>query len=245
MSIVVQYGSHTHAVGEVEYSIQRTAILSDAKTPVKERVQIDVSGMLTGSSVADIDAKVESIKAAYAIDGQDFIIRSGSLVLDVSLISSQAEGGTRVIQRPSFPNNKGGAYTTFLPYALTIEAELPIDDPITSIKSWRESVSFTGGGPLFGMLETRVGRPQPQLLTRHTIYRAVQEGQAVGNYVRPSAALPLFPSAQIKMPNITKISATPVGLGNSTVFINPGIRWRYEFESATPLVANPNNWGAT
>lgn len=243
--IRARYGAYAHDQGEVEIAVNKTLIETDAKTAFAQRVQINLAGVLLGDGIADLEQQAAALVSNYSVDGLDFIVEDqDGNALSLSLYAANCNGGTRVTRRPSFPSNRDAAYVTFLPYQITIEGDERIQGVETAFRSFQETVSFSGGGRRFGTLETRVGLPQRQLWTRNTIYRAVQEGSAVGLYAYPSVPAALWPAWQLATPDIRYTGGRLVGTGAGQVYMDFGARWRYEFESPFALFGTPNNWGS-
>jgi len=242
-SIVLSYGSHAHDEGEVSFAYSSEALLTAAQTPYAERVQIDLTGELHGSTIAEINTKVAKLVAAYSVDGLDFSVKDGTgKKLALSLASSACIGGLRVTRRPSFPEGRDAALVTFMPFQITLVGEREISDPTTVLLSYQETINFEGGGPEYAMLETRVGRPQRQgPVTNQTIYRATQEGNAVGLHDFPTIPSAIWPAYQIRPRRRSLIGGRLAGVDGT--YINKGVRWRYDFESPVPLIGTPHNWG--
>jgi hypothetical protein len=246
MAITIRYGSYTHASGEVEISNSRQSLLTQAETVYAEMVTINLRGTLIGDGVTAIDGQLLALADAYSRDGEDFVVFddiSGTNLAN-SLFSSQTLGGIRVMQRPSLPDGRNASQVTFLNYQISLQALVQNANSDTDLRSYSEVLQFSGGGTRTAYLETRVGLPEEQTLTQNQIYRAVQSGQSVGLYERPTAPDPIWPSNIVTAePDITKTSARRVGAGARETLMDFGIRWRYQFESAQPLVGVPGTWG--
>lgn len=243
-TIHIEYGSYVHAVGELEMSFRRSALMTDAQTPYAERIEIDLVGELIGTSVSDINSKVAALIAGYAYNGYDFKVKDDSgTLLRLSIASSGTLGGVRIIRPPSFPSNKDGAYATFMPYQISLQADVPVTNPETVLVSFQESLSFSGGGPVYEYLETRIGPPQRQRVTDQSVYMATQEGSAVGLYNIPTIPSPLWPANQVRQRAVNATGGKLVGSGANRKYMFKGVRWRYEFKSATPLLGDPHDWG--
>ncbi len=240
----IQYGSHQHQPGEIQLSISKETLFTDADTPYATRERWDMSGMLVGDDQSDINSQVSSLLNAYSQDSQDLTLKlteGGDSHL--RLRSRDCIGGTRVIAPPSFPDNSDAAYVTFLPYTVAVEGIVALANPATALLSFSETIVRSGGGPRFGLIEPLIGRPIKQLLKRNTIFRAVQRGTATGLYQRPVPPLPLWPDALKQAPEITLDSPRVRGAGASLTYTHFTISWQYEFESATPLLGSPHAWG--
>jgi hypothetical protein len=239
------YGSYYHAPGECELSFKRYALTGDSKNPYAERIDVDITGTLVGTGVADINAQMSQLIQAYAYNGRDFrVIDSNGANHRLSIISSATNGGIMVTIPPSFPTNKNAAGVTYMIYQIQLQAEIPVTSPATVLDKFEEQLTFSGGGPVVEYLETRVGLPQKQIPTLHTIYRATQEGSAIGYYTTPLVPRPIWPSLMTKAPVINKQGGRLVGSGNARQYMFKGVRWQYTYASAFPMFGTPNNWGA-
>lgn len=246
MSITISYNGYEHPTGEVAVSITRRSLLTAARTVYAETVQINLNGTLVGDGVTSIDTQLIALATAYAVDGKDFVMQDDGppvLALATSLASADTLGGIRVMRRPSLADGRNAAYVTFMNYQITLEATVAKPAAFTALASFHESIHFSGGGRRYGMLETRVGRPQRQLLTQNTIYRAVQSGQAVGLYRKPPIPLPLWPAWRIDNPDVTRMGGRMIGEGDGQTYMDFGVRWRYKFESPILLIGSPATWG--
>lgn len=244
-TIQIRYGSYTHPAGEVVLSVSRVAISGMSKNPWAERVQINMTGQLLGTSVSDLNTKIDNLISGYAYDNLDFkVLLNGSTSLRLSVLSSATLGGIRVIRPPSFPSNRDAAYVTFMPFSIGLEAEIAVTDPETLLESFVETLAFSGGGPIDVHLVTAVGLPQKQRPRQHLPYEVIQSGSAMGLYTYPTVPLPLWPADLVKAPAINQTGGRLVGSGSSRRYMHFGITWRYEFKSALPMLGNPNNWGS-
>lgn len=225
-------------------SFRRSALLTDAQTPYAERIEVDLVGELVGTSVSDINTKVAALIAGYAYGGSDFkVVNDSGTLLRLSIASSGTLGGIRIIRPPSFPSNKDGAYATFMPYQISLQADVPVTNPDTVLVSFQETLSFSGGGPVYEYLETRVGPPQRQRVTDQSVYMATQEGSAVGLYNIPTIPSAIWPANQVRNRSVSAIGGKLVGSGANRRYMYKGVRWRYEYKSASPLYGEPHHWG--
>jgi len=234
----VRYGNFNHETGGVNLSVSRDTVRDSGGIAISIRQSWNVSGDLIGTSQSDIDAKVAALTTAYNSDGHDI-----ALVLDtgqdssLALYSADCIGGTKVTKIPSFPSMRDAAYQTFLPFTLVVTGEQRIADRDALISSWNESITTSGGGSRYTLIETLTGRPIKQRTRRYTIYRATQSGQATGRDAYPTPPLPLWPAALMESPTVTRSAPTRRGGGDYQDFT---ISWSYRFESAVPLLGNPN-----
>lgn len=238
----LKYGDHSHAVGECDIAIAIEALETDAGTPYAHLHRWEVRGLLTGEDADEINEGVIGLKTAYSQNDRDLLIYlpDGSAASDQKILTASTTGGVRVVST-SFPTMSRAGYVTNYQYAITLEAEIPIDDDDleTALRSFTETLSFSGGGPKYGHLETLTGPPVKQLLRRQTVYRVEQSGRAVGLYARPSPPLPLWPAAQVES-GARRLTSPRRRRDQHTDF---AIDWQFRFESAGPLVGSPHVWG--
>lgn len=235
----MRYGNFRHEPGEVEYSRTVTTDFDAIDRPLIIRERWDLQGWIVGTSTADVQAKYRRLAAAYSIENQSIGMWNGGNPTDVYLDRRNTISGVKVIQRPSLPDNRNAAYVTFLPYAITLEAELAANGNANMMVEFEESLEFEGGGPAYGHIETLDTLPIKQRRRAATVYRAVQRGRAVALRSRPLVPAPLWPSELMERPRISKPS--PRRRGNDVIFWP--IEWSYVFESAQPMFGEPNYWG--
>lgn len=246
MSIIVQYGNYVHAAGEVEYAINKTAKVSDRGFPVAELVTVDMEGMLFSDSPSAMDAKVVALKAAYAKNNQDWRVVADGISLAISVAASETIGGINVTVPPMFPSNASAAYVTLLKYRMQLQWEVPITDQFYALKSFSETLTFSGGGPRFGHMEVALGLPVKQKLRANTIFRVTQQGSAVGFYATPVVPDPLWTDALVEYnPERTVATGITKGPIGEPLRTDIPVTWKYVYESATSLSGRPNFWGLT
>lgn len=236
--MVPKYGNYAHPIGECEISLTADVVENDAYEPIEVIRRVQVSGLLLADSPAAMNAKVSALQAAYSANGYDFrvYLPNGTTVSRLTLLNAGSNGGVRITQLPSFPSIAGAGYVTNLKYTLALEARYPVANSSSLLKSFEETLTFEGGGPVYGWLKPLAGKPVKQLLRQNDTYRATQTGSAVGAYSRPSPPSPLWASSMLVAPTTTKRSPLRRGSG----FVDYGISWSYQFESDSPLRAEPN-----
>lgn len=240
----VQYGNYQHDPGEVELQVQQTVQETEAGTPYSVLTRFSLSGMLVGSGLADMNAKVAALAAAYSQNGYDLgLMDDFGAPTHLVLLSANCLGGSRVTVRPSFPDLRRAAMVTFVPYQIELEGEVLVADRPTDLLEFTESISRSGGGPRFGFLEPLNGAPIKQQLKKKTVYRATQRGRGLGLLARPTVPRPIWPAALMESPTIETGSPRRRGFGADLVYTRFPVSWSYEFQSAVPLIGDPNAWG--
>ena len=240
----LKIGSHTFALGQVALNIQSDVEENDAGQPLFLRQRWSAQGLLTtqqrtaAAAAADIDAQVAVLNTVL-VNGVDIRLTmpNGTTLSQHQLISANCIGGTRLVSAgiPSF--DRAGGITN-LGFTFVYEGDKPANNAASLLRSFEETIQFSGGGPLFGHIVTQTGLPVKQKLRGNTVYRATQSGSAVGYLARPNPPLAIWQNAQIRAGDFT--SKSPRRRNGD--FIDFGITWSYEFESAFPLIGNPNAW---
>ena len=237
--IYCSYGNYQHQPGEVEYSISRQAIQTERLATYAERWTVQIQGRLEGESTSEVESKLKSLLVAYRKPNQAFVINIGSGASIVSLFPDKTINGVRVTVPPGLPSNRNASHVTYLDYTATVEAEIPIVEQLGALRSFSETLRFSGGGPRYKHLETIDTPPVKQLVKRFTTFTVTQSGRAVGLFRRPSRANPIWPSAVVDSGDYEIDSGKLIGdtLQDLTT------SWTYRFESAFPLYGQPNTWG--
>lgn len=238
----VAYGGFHHPDGEVELSITSEMEYSENNAQVVAILKTwAMSGVIIADGQAAITSALRARVNAYNTNGRDLrLLGTNNARTPLELLSANCIGGTKVVNR-GFPDNRNGAYSTFLNYSVTVQGREAVTLS-SGILTWSQTVRRAGGGPRFGHLEPLVGNPIKQTLKRRTVYRVIQSGSASGMFGYPTAPNPMWPTALVEAPE-TEVG-TPIrrGFGGDTEYTEFPISWSYRFESATPLVGIPAAW---
>lgn len=233
--LYLSYGSYNHPEGEVTVRFRQRPLLSDVGLRIGDTHTWDISGVLQGSSVGDLTTKINALVAAYSRNGENIgLFETGGIPTAHYLNSNASQSGVKIISGPDFPDSSGGEYANKRSYEISVEADF-VTSGVSNIVSWSETLSFSGGGPLEVYVTVLRGPPQKQRLAQTTPYRVIQQGNAVGLLRAPSIPKPLFPGAQMRLPEITE--TTPEFKDGKVQ--NFAISWSYEFQSPTPLIGHP------
>ena len=218
--------------------ISKRPVLSDSGVPVAHIETWTITGMLLASSSSLLDDAIAEMIEAYSVDRQDIaLLFTDESDTQHTIENSSTKGGVRIIDGPNFPNGKANEYVNKREYNLTIEAEIPVTQPLTGVVSFTETLTTFGGGPRVAVIERAIGLPIAQTTRRATIYEAIQSGSATGYSGLPAIPGPLFPNAQYDNPRISVVSPKRRGLS----FTHYQVSWEYRFRSAFPLSGTPNS----
>lgn len=247
-----KYNSFTFPEGRWSISKTITSKENDAQQEIAVVHRVEIDGRLQAATPAAIEAQYTLLATAYASNGFDFLVYlpTGAISERLSLLSNDAKGGVRVLQKPSISSLENGQYATYLPVKIVLEAEYDSPNaPTTLLVSFEETLHFEGGGPIYDWYRPIKGFPTKGMVRQADTYRAVQSGTAVGYNQYPS--LGTISGAPPPIFGINKLNKNPqVSLGTPTdvkggSYNSWPISWTYEFESATPLFGTPTLWPLT
>lgn len=246
----LKYGSYTHDQDEAAIAISKTTNFNNIGIAFSYTERWAITGRLMVADTGDPDVDqpalttaINSLVAAYNVDNRDLTLlrNTGATPTSHRLVSQAAIGGTRVVERPHFPEGSGAQYSTYRDYRIVVEAEIPVSQAGDEIVEWHETLSFTGtSGMRTVHLELRTGLPQKQIVSQRTVAKATQSGRAVGRrgYLLPQP--PIFPADELFYARqVTYESPEAKGIGSTRVYVDWPTEWRYEFESAAALGGLP------
>lgn len=237
----LQFGWYLHPQGTATYTLQRNTIFNNKKTPVAENVTVQIIGRISADDHITLQQRWVELEAAYSQTGPvDFNVTINGTQSVFGINGSSAIGGVRVTQKPSIPQTMGNAHIKYLNFTVEIQAMVPYVGAGFVLTSFRESLSFEGGGPRTAMIESLWGPPVKQQTRAATIYRCTQSGTSVGLLGKPSIPAPLFPSDWTGDYGANRDSGDRFGVFET----NNTATWRYQFESAIPYATGfPNSDG--
>lgn len=237
--MIVRYGSYSHADAECTVAVSQSALENDAGQYYARRVTWTITGRLQADTPAALAAALVALELAYSVWYGDLGLFDGNTMV-MGLLNGGSLTGVKIVQPPSYPSGEGAQLTTFLDYVIVATADYPAGAGQNLLKSFTETLAFSGGGPRLAAVECVNVPPQEQVLALYTAYRATQTGQAVGMYGYPPVPPPLFPGKQ-EVAGQPTFSSPRLRNG---VYVDWPVSWSYSFVSATPLVGLPNRWPA-
>jgi hypothetical protein len=246
--MILRYGNHSRANGEVEVVISRNALRTEANTPWAYEEMWALNGMIVSQagSLADIKAKTAALEAAFEFDGSDVKLMNpnGTTVSHHQILNANTLGGVKIATPISYQDGKGPQGVCYRNWSCQLKAVIPFATSAleTRLHSFTESVEFQGGGFRRGTVETLVGRPVPQTFRQRTSCKVVQRGEAVGLYAYPSIPSPIWPVALADGAPVVTYGQPKRDSGSLTMF---PISWQWTFDSPTPLSGRPHIWGVT
>lgn len=237
----LRYGNYQTADSEVSVTILREAQVNEAGQPYALRHTWDITGIIFGDDTAAVVANLLALERAFAFWGNDLALIDSNGTICHAMPSGGSLTGVRITKPPSYPNGDGAELSTFRTYSITATCDYPYGPVTNPLKSFTETLAFSGGGPRRIVVECAFGPPQPQIVNQFTAFRATQTGSAVGMYGYPPIPPPIFPAALVEngSPSFTG------GQLRNGVYVDFGVQWAYRFESPTPLIGLPNQWPAS
>lgn len=234
------WGGYSFLANSLRIGSETEALLGEDQLPYAYRVDVTVSGYLQGDGQADLSAKEASLRSVMRVQHQDLLFKddSGNNTA-VSLVNAQTVRGVTITKGPDFPGEEGPEYVNQRKFSFTATAEFAQSNNLTLI-AWRETLEFSGGGPLYAHKRAINGPPQKQLIYPQTEYVVVQSGEAVGYTDYPVPPPSKWPADLKQNPRITRVG--PDKLGANYRFYR--VAWEYIHESVNPMVGVPALWPA-
>lgn len=234
------WGNYAHDDAECVVAESIDVLETDTGLPYGIRVRWDVTGVKLGDDLEDVVAKMNALQSAYLVWGKDLVLRDGDGNLVKQMRTLGSISGVQIVKPPAWPIQGGAELTGFCSYALAAEAEYLIGSTafpgaVPPYRSFRETLSFGGGGPVKTVVNVVNGPPQIQVLYAKTAYTATQSGEAVGVNGWPPLPPPLWPAFLLRPGQGTKGSPRRHGPG----LTDYPVTWSYEFASPGLLVGNP------
>ena len=237
----LKYGtSYSFDVNSVMITSRLETRVNAGGQPFAQTRHYHVTGYLSGDGQVALTQAENALKTALSVPFRDLALFNddGSLSSEILLNAGSLTGV--IVRNLEFPKSEGPEYATLRSFAFDASAEYPMNGTLSLLLSFTESISFSGGGPLYIHRPSLNALPQKQMTWRFTPYRATQRGEAVGYRAWPKPPPPRWGYALKQTPSITPTSPTRKGLPGQ--YAEYKLTWAYEFEDARPLVGNPTLW---
>jgi hypothetical protein len=235
----LKWGSYPFDVNECDVKSRSELLMAGGK-PHGRRTTLDVSGRFYCNGQADCTTKQNALQTALTTQYQDLILYQDSAAASATLLRNAGSyGGVTITAGPNFDQNNGAEYATQRSFSFTAMAEYPLNGTSASLLEFTETLSYSGGGPLYTFRPNIYGLWQKQLVYPSTPYKVTQSGRAVGYISKPTAPSPIWPSDEhLHLRQIADVSPDRQGAS----YGHYAIQWTYQFESVNPLVGAPNLW---
>jgi len=242
--VIFRYGNYIHANHEVGLEISHEQLYNEGGQHYADRWQWVITGFIQAADQASLTLLLAALELSYAIQGQDvgFFLDDGVTPTAHGILAASTLGGPRVIRGPEYVDNgvNSAEYSTFRSYKITLEYIVPGGD---GLLAFTEHLSFEGGGPRWGYLQTLNGVPPAQLLAQVTPQRIIQQGSAIGYLSYPPPPPSLFPALlHTDMSRVQRRSPKRTGPVGRPQWYEYPVEWYYFHESTVPLDGVPNRW---
>jgi len=214
------------------FSITRTPQINQRSGRyVFSTTSLSMEGTIIATGQDNITAACIALELAYSYPGNKWEFLKDDGVLSAHSISSTNLLGY-ITATVGWPNSLNNEYATQRSFTLNLTAKHLLG--AGEVLSYKESFSITGDGTSRRRVtESTTGYPVKQTLANRTGYRAVQQGEAIGSTLRPSAPLPFLTSPILD----GDLSSKEAFSGDRflSMQVMPGIRWNYVFSSPNPI----------
>lgn len=227
--MLAKWGSFSFPDRAVAIAFHKKPLMSRRGYRVHTKVEVPFRGVLSGTSVSDLQSKMDAMETALATFDQDFTLfqDDGTTATIHTIDSSATLDGTRVqfkwLDPKESVRGNGAEYVKWRSFAGLIEAEL--NDNEEEVVEWRESIYQQGscGAQVIAQeaLATSPVLVSPQAATSGVL---IQEGYGVGWSAYPSFPTAASPTAI--MARQTSYQKLPPIYGRHVDRLYP-IRWRY------------------
>lgn len=237
----LRFGTYQWPVNGVRVTSQRAIVRGADGLPWKYIDRIKADGYLEGTTQAGLSTSSFEMKEVLKRSFQDlvFMCDDGSQS-DTLLTNSDSLTGVVITDGPNFNDSTGPEYVNQRHFEFTAEADYLFNGSSSRFYlDWSETVSISGGGPLYTVMPALFGPPQRQMIFERTPCVAVQSGFAVGATGYPAEPRPIWPFALKNSPEIRRTSPKKLGRANYTEY---RIEWNYQFEWHSPLFGFPTLW---
>lgn len=241
--MILSFGNYAHPDHEAEVRIEVEHLRDQGNQFYAYRERWTISGFLQAADQNSVIAAVAALEAAYFSDNKDLILKGndGSTVA-AQMLTRNAIGGLRVVSGPSYPEGKGGEFSTYRSYNIAVEGLFSTGT--VQVMAWTESLSFRGtGGYRFVHQQPLIGLPVKQQTALLTPIRVLQRGRATGFFGYPPVPPPQWPDA-VKQDEIEITKSLPKRYGppGNPTYVEFDVEWSYPHEGVGPFIGNPTPW---
>jgi hypothetical protein len=235
----LKYGSYAFAANSVKLASHVETLWNAGGQPYAQKRSLQVEGYLTDSSQDNLIQDESALRTALGVSFKDLLFYGDDgTAAPVGLANAGSISGVQVHDL-EFSTTEGPEYCTVRSFRFTAWAEYPATGSASLLLSFKETLAFSGGGPLYKYRLAINGPPQRQLVYPQTVYRVTQSGELVGYRQYRTPPGPKWPAALVEAPRVTEESPTRRSLG---AYQGYPVRWEYHFESAAPLTGAPTLW---
>lgn len=237
-------GAYPFPINATEITGGEEVLWNAGGQPYARKKTIKVSGYLSGLGQEPLIIAESALRTALTVlpnpltQPLTFFSDLGT-VAPVSLSPVGSIEGVHIHDLEFSATSKEGEYTSVRNFSFRAEAEYPIVGSVVAFLDFRETLTFSGGGPIYRFRMAINGPPQKQQVYPASPYKVIQSGECTGyrGYKNPPA--PIWPGALLETGTIANIGPTRRGPGQYQGYRTT---WSYHFESASSLTGFPTLW---
>lgn len=227
----LRYGSYRCPANAMSFTTSIRNEHNDLGFITAQTQRVDASGTLHASGQAAVVAACAALERALAVPRQDLIFTQDSGAVALALRNAGSISGVRITEGPNYGNSGGGfEYVNGRTFSFSAEvryARLAVGAIL--LNSFSETVSTSGGGPVYGWLRPVNAPPERTVLYTHSPYEGSQSGSAESQFGYWPVPLPVLGA-----PSENPVIARSFSGDKFT------ITWAYKFSSVKPLFGFPN-----
>jgi hypothetical protein len=232
--VIFKYGDYEHAANEVTVAgTSKEIIYSDEGWVEKVVRRMTISGVIKGSSQADLTTKLDNLELAY-IDGKSAQLYHDDGSTPASSMHGLTSGGTNTtdvrVKNFSYGPATGAEYATGRSFSITLENEEWINGVIggaaANIVRYNEDFTFEGGGPRVLPVNLAFETPIIQIISQYTATIITQRGEAIGRLSYPPVA-PYIAHAGAVQDESRRVISKSAPRNNAGVQTDFPVRWLY------------------
>lgn len=233
------WGNYAFPTNAAEVTSRTGTEFNYSGFPLRYVITVAVKVTLDGDGQEDLSDAEDEMRAALAVPYQNLILKTDSgNQSSARLITSSSITGVRLKSGPNFGEAQGAEFVNRRTCEFEMEAEYMIRGAENAVVSWRETVSIVGnGGPRRTWRFPLNANPIRQQVTKNSLVRATQSGEAIGHTRTPRRPLPIWPKFVVNESDGGTVD-TPEPKGRA--YLNYPVKWSYSFESGYPLVGLPS-----
>lgn len=235
----LKYGGYAFQANSLIPRMTIAAVKNSHNQVYAYRQRVSISGSFIGTNTADITAQTLAMSSACIIPGQDLIYYDNNNAPTAYVLRNFGSlTGVQLVEPVDFNGTYGAIDVTMKQFAMSFEATYPAAGSAGLLLDFRETLTFSGGGPTRVCKRAVNTTPQLQMPYQYTEFYVVQSGSAVGFRDTPAIPFPIWPAFLMETGNTSQTSPHPEGLQ----YTNWPVTWSYRFCSPSPLIGIPNRW---
>ncbi len=236
--MMLKYGNYTFTANAAGVTHEIRALWNQGGQNYANEETIRVEAFIYGADQYAITLAVSALETALAIQNRPLVLLHDNGTQSATFLTPQGSITGVRSKVIGYPRYHGPEYVNQRFVTCEFSAEYPLPGTGALLLDFHESLTQSGGGPVFKM--------RPNLNTfasRWLVYpqypaTLIQEGFAVGYQGYPPPPPPVFPNALMEPGQIKRDSPKLRGQGYDSYRVD----WRYVMQDVVQGAAVPNVW---